>query len=86
MNVGIHTRVSTTGQVDGESLPEQERNARASAETTATTWSRSRPTRAAPGTERRGLADALEALGTGALDALVMRDLDRLAVRSWSRR
>lgn len=83
MNVGIYTRVSTTGQVDGESLPEQERNARAWAEThghhVVKVYTDAGLSGALPVTERPGLADALEALEVGTIDALVMRDLDRLA-------
>jgi DNA invertase Pin-like site-specific DNA recombinase len=83
VNVGIYTRVSTTGQVDGESLPEQERHGRAWAEAhghhVVAVYTDAGRSGALPVTERPGLADALEALETGALDALVMRDLDRLA-------
>ena len=83
MNVGIYTRVSTTGQVDGESLPEQERNGRAWADAhghhVVAVYSDAGLSGALPVTERPALAEALEALEVGALDALVMRDLDRLA-------
>lgn len=83
MNVGLYTRVSTTGQVDGESLPEQERNGRAWAtangHVVVAVYSDAGLSGALPVTERPGLADALEAVETGVIDGLVMRDLDRLA-------
>ena len=83
MNVGVYTRVSTHGQVDGESLPEQERNARAWAEAhghhVVAVFTDAGRSGALPVTERPGLADALEALEVGTIDAVVMRDLDRLA-------
>ncbi|HET7327659.1 MAG TPA: recombinase family protein [Nocardioidaceae bacterium] len=83
MHVGLYTRVSTHGQVDGESLPEQERNGRAWAEanghTVVAVYTDAGRSGALPVTERPGLADALEAMETGVIDGLVMRDLDRLA-------
>lgn len=83
MNVGLYTRVSTTGQVDGESLPDQERNGRAWAEANGNAvvaiYSDAGLSGALPVTERPGLAEALEAVETGVIDGLVMRDLDRLA-------
>lgn len=83
MNIALYLRVSTTGQVDGESLPEQERNGRAWAathgHTVAGMFSDPGLSGALPVTERPGLAAAMEALAVGAVGGLVMRDLDRLA-------
>lgn len=83
MIVALYTRVSTVGQVDGESLPEQERNGRAWAgandHAVAAVYSDPGLSGALPVADRPGLAAALEALSVGAIDGLVMRDLDRLA-------
>jgi DNA invertase Pin-like site-specific DNA recombinase len=83
MNVGIYTRVSTDQQVQGESLADQEHDARAWSEANGhavvATYSDPGLSGRLPAPERPGLADALEALASGAIDALVLRDLDRLA-------
>lgn len=83
MIVALYTRVSTVGQVDGESLPDQERNGRAWAaangHTVAAVHSDPGLSGALPVADRPGLATALDALAVGAIDGLVMRDLDRLA-------
>ena len=83
MIVGLYTRVSTEGQVEGESLPEQERASRAWAEanghTVGAVYSDPGLSGALPATQRPGLAAALEGLAAGAIGALVLRDLDRLA-------
>ena len=83
MNVALYLRVSTTTQVVGESLPEQERAGRVWAKDNghrvAEVYSDPGLSGALPVEDRPGLAAALEALAVGAIDGLVMRDLDRLA-------
>jgi len=83
MNVGLYTRVSTDTQVKGESLADQDHDGRAWAEThghhVVATYSDPGLSGRLPAAQRPGLADALEALEMGDIDALVVRDLDRLA-------
>lgn len=83
MDVGIYTRVSTATQARGESLADQEHDGRAWAESrghnVVAVYSDPGRSGRLPAAERPGLASALEALTTGTIDALVVRDLDRLA-------
>lgn len=83
MIVALYLRVSTTTQVAGESLPEQERNgkawAKANGHTVASVYSDPGLSGALPAEDRPGLAAALDAVAAGAVDGLVLRDLDRLA-------
>ena len=83
MIVALYLRVSTTTQVAGESLPEQERSgrawARANGHTVASVYADPGVSGALPAEDRPGLAAALEAVSAGVVDGLVLRDLDRLA-------
>lgn len=83
MNVGLYTRVSTESQVKGESLTDQEHDGRAWAEANGhavvAVFTDPGLSGKLPASERPGLLDALEALEAGAIDGLVLRDLDRLA-------
>src|SRR5665647_270874 len=83
MNIALYVRVSTPGQVEGESLPEQERAGRAWAaahgHAVVTVYSDPGLSGVLLDVDRPGLATALDALAVGALDGLWMRDLDRLA-------
>jgi DNA invertase Pin-like site-specific DNA recombinase len=83
LHLALYLRVSTLGQVDGESLPEQERNGRAWAEANghrvAAVYTDPGLSGKLPASERPGLEAALDALAVGAVDGLLMRDLDRLA-------
>lgn len=82
-SVALYTRVSTDTQVRGESLADQEHDGRAWAEShghhVAAVFSDPGLSGKLPADERPGLAAALEALEVGAVDVLVIRDLDRLA-------
>lgn len=83
LRVALYTRVSSTSQVTGESLPEQERDGRAWAEANGhqlvAIYSDPGRSGAKPADERPGLANAIEAIESGRADALVLRDLDRIA-------
>ncbi|WP_299052141.1 recombinase family protein [uncultured Nocardioides sp.] len=83
LNVGLYLRVSTAGQVESESLPAQERDCRVWAEAqghkVAGVFSDPGRSGTLPAGDRPGLTAALDALTTGTIDGLVMRDLDRLA-------
>lgn len=83
MNVALYLRVSTTAQVDGESLPQQERGGRdwaaANGHHVVAVYSDEGVSGCKPAEERDELAKAMEALAVGVFDGLVMRDLDRLA-------
>lgn len=83
MNIVLYTRVSTETQAKGESLADQEHDGRAWAESNGHTvvahYTDPGLSGALSASERPGLVDALEALSSGAIDALVLRDLDRLA-------
>jgi DNA invertase Pin-like site-specific DNA recombinase len=83
MKVGLYTRVSTDTQVKGESLDDQNHDGRAWAKANGhhvvATYSDPGLSGRLPAAQRPGLADALEALEMGDIDALVVRDLDRLA-------
>ena len=83
MIVGLYTRVSTDVQVRGESLADQEHDGREWAarhgHTVAAVYEDPGLSGKLPADERPGLADALDALESGAIDGLVVRDLDRLA-------
>lgn len=83
MDVALYLRVSTAGQVDGESLPEQERNGRAWAEShghrVAAVHCDAGLSGALPVAERPGLDAALQQLAGREVAGLVLRDLDRLA-------
>lgn len=99
MRVALYTRVSTESQVRGESLADQEADGRSWAAQhghhVAATYSDPGLSGRLPAPERPGLTDALEALSSGSIDGLVLRDLDRLAreltvqeavlARIWSR-
>jgi len=83
MNVGLYTRVSTEAQVRGESLEDQQHDGRAWAKAhnhhVVAVFTDAGLSGKLPADERPGLAAALEALELGAIDGLVIRDLDRLA-------
>lgn len=83
MQVGLYTRVSTDVQARGESLEDQERDGREWAarhgHVVAAVYTDPGLSGKLPAHERPGLTDALEALAVGAIDGLVLRDLDRLA-------
>jgi DNA invertase Pin-like site-specific DNA recombinase len=83
MKVGLYTRVSTETQTRGESLADQDHDGRAWCAgvgyTVAASYSDPGLSGCLPASERPGLTDALEALQSGSIDGLVIRDLDRLA-------
>lgn len=83
MNLALYTRVSSDSQVDGDSLPEQERAGRAWAAShghgVVAVFTDAGLSGALPVADRPGLAAAMEALSVGVVDGLVVRDLDRLA-------
>lgn len=82
MNVGILVRVSTETQVrEGESLEDQEHDGRqwAAAHGHVVVAVFADPGLSGKLADRPGLLGALEALESRAIDALVVRDLDRLS-------
>lgn len=83
MRLGIYTRVSTDTQTRGESLHDQRHDgtewaARAGHDVVAVYTDPGR-SGTLPAMERPGLLDALDAVASGTMDGLVVRDLDRLA-------
>lgn len=83
MNVGLYTRVSTEVQAQGESLEDQLHDGTAWADSrgyvVAAVYSDPGLSGKLPANERPGLLEALDALDAGLIDAVVVRDLDRLA-------
>lgn len=83
MNIALYRRVSTSTQVQGESLADQENDGRAWAanngHAVAAVFTDAGLSGTLPAADRPGLTAALESLKAGAVDILLVRDLDRLA-------
>lgn len=83
MNLGVYTRVSTEAQAKGESLADQEADAREWASRHAhlvvEVFSDAGVSGTKPPDERPGLASLLNALELREIDGFVVRHLDRLA-------
>jgi len=83
MRLGVYVRVSTENQTKGESLGDQETDAREWAKRNGHSifevYSDPGISGTAPVEERPGLAAVLEDLGAGRIEGFVVRALDRLA-------